>query len=178
MILGVTRPYLSQIETGREPGQAFWKVFLESEQNEQSSISNAELIALPPMRKVRVISWAQAGEAIDYEDIVDYDDLVETTITDPKAFAIRIKGDSMSPRIEEGDVVVVMPSERPISGDTVIARLKDDGVICKLFHLTGKNGRTFRLTSYNLAYPQMEREEKDFHWIYPVGEQKRFLRRK
>ncbi len=44
-------------------------------------------------------------------------------IYDPQAVAFEIKGDSMTPRFEEGDVVIVSPKAETRNGDYVVLRL-------------------------------------------------------
>lgn len=48
-------------------------------------------------------------------------------------FALTIKGDSMSPRIMDGDVVIVRRQEHAEDGDVVIALFEDEAT-CKVFH--------------------------------------------
>lgn len=48
-------------------------------------------------------------------------------------FALRISGDSMSPRILDGDVVVVRQQDHAADGDLIIA-LVDDDATCKVLH--------------------------------------------
>ncbi len=126
-------------------------------------------------KKIPLISWATAGKAmIDFDDVVDWDGFLERGgIRDPRAIAVTVRGDSMMPVIQEGDIVILLCSQKPISNNVVVARLKAGGVICKLFQRTGTDGKTFRLSSYNAAYPPLDLHEEDFVWLYPVGEMRR-----
>lgn len=120
-------------------------------------------------RLIPVVSWAHAGEAEDYEEIPkEWQREIATTCRDPKAFGLEIRGDSMLPRYNEGDVAIVMPNERAHGECLVVAKLKDNGVCFKIFSMPSKE--RFRLTSYNTIYPALDRTEDDFHWIYPVYE--------
>lgn len=120
-------------------------------------------------RLIPVISWAHAGEAEEYEEIPrDWQREIATTCRDVRAFGLELRGDSMLPHYNEGDVAVVMPSERPHGECLVVAKLKDNGVCFKVFSMPQKG--LFRLTSYNPVYTAMDRTEDDFHWIYPVFE--------
>ena len=50
------------------------------------------------------------------------------------AFAVRIDGESMSPDIRHGDLVILSPSEGPVDGKPAVVQLKRQiGVTCKLF---------------------------------------------
>lgn len=44
----------------------------------------------------------------------------------PEAYAVRIVGDSMSPRWDDNDTVFVNPNRRPVKGDYVIAQILSD----------------------------------------------------
>jgi repressor LexA len=53
-------------------------------------------------------------------------------VKDKSAFALVVKGTSMSPRIEEGDIVVVSPKEPVRSGDICVVRVNDEDVLKKI----------------------------------------------
>ena len=50
---------------------------------------------------------------------------------DGEFFGLQIKGDSMEPRICEGDVVIVRKQDDAESGDLVIAMINGDEATCK-----------------------------------------------
>ncbi|HPS52092.1 MAG TPA: S24 family peptidase [Phycisphaerae bacterium] len=53
----------------------------------------------------------------------------------PDAFALRIDGDSMSPEIFHGDIVVLSPSVRAVVGEPAVIQLAGAiGVTCKIYH--------------------------------------------
>lgn len=76
---------------------------------------------------------------------------------DPNAFALKIKGDSMFPRINSGEFVVIEPNIEPCSGDEVLVRTKDgSNMIKKLeFH----RDCTYRFTSINQNHPPITLDE-------------------
>jgi len=56
----------------------------------------------------------------------------------PDAFAVRIDGESMSPSIRHGDLVVVSPSQPAKDGQPAVVQLaRQIGVTCKLYRRTG-----------------------------------------
>lgn len=118
------------------------------------------------IRKVHVIGWAKAGDVEDFDDVVDWDNPVSLPLNDEKAFGIRVKGDSMSPRICEGDIVVVSPSEPPRNEKPVVVRLRDQGILLKQFHRL--SATTFELRSLNPFYLPVAAAMTDVVWIYPV----------
>ncbi|HIJ71800.1 MAG TPA: helix-turn-helix domain-containing protein [Planctomycetes bacterium] len=55
----------------------------------------------------------------------------------PDAFALQIDGDSMAPRINDTDIVVLSPSVPATQGQVAVAKLQDQiGVTCKLIRTT------------------------------------------
>ena len=76
-----------------------------------------------------------------------------------------IAGDSMEPRYHEGDVAFLEPSKPVRQHDTVIARLKEEGVVFKIYNRTGD---TVKFSSYNPAYLPFEVEAGEIAWVFPV----------
>ncbi len=175
--LDITRSYLSQVENG-EPASAklqarFRRLVERSEAEGMATFSrmldksgasaNAEIV---PMRMVPLVSWAQAGQAVDYDELPEsWQKKVPTTATDPKTFAVSIAGNSMEPRYREGDVAFLEPSRPVRQHDMVIARLKEEGVVFKIHSRTGD---TIRFSSYNPAYPPFEVAAGRVAWMFPV----------
>ncbi len=175
--LDITRSYLSQIENG-EPASAklqarFRRLVARAEADGMASFSkvldppgfpgNAEIV---PLRLVPLVSWAQAGEAVDYDELpASWQKKVPTGATDPKTFAVSIAGNSMEPRYHEGDVAFLEPSRPVRQHDTVIARLNDEGVVFKIYSRTGD---TVRFSSYNPAYLPFEVAASRIAWMFPV----------
>lgn len=52
-------------------------------------------------------------------------------VNDPKAFALEVSGDSMSPKFEEGDIVVVSPEAQIRNGDYVVVKTDRGEVMIK-----------------------------------------------
>ena len=73
-------------------------------------------------------------------------------------FGLRIKGDSMEPRMESGDVVIVRQQSDANSGDTVIVLVNGDDATCKRLQKTD-NG--IMLVSTNPKYPPMFYSNED-----------------
>ncbi len=53
-------------------------------------------------------------------------------IRDEQAFALEVKGNSMSPRIEDGDIIVVSPRLEVRSGDICVVRVQDEDTVKKI----------------------------------------------
>ena len=79
--------------------------------------------------RVPLISWVQAGEAVEVFDPYAKGSAAEWIIpagdVGPRAFALRVKGDSMEPLIPEGSIVIVDPDVQPENGSIVVARFED-----------------------------------------------------
>lgn len=82
--------------------------------------------------KIPVVGKVQAGlPAEAFEDIIDYEEIPESMARGGEYFGLSIKGDSMYPRILEGDVVIVRKQSTADSGDIVIALINGDEGTCK-----------------------------------------------
>lgn len=117
-----------------------------------------EAIDVPPHTKtIPIISWAQAGTDGFFEDAYEvgggigrlnwFDD-----IRDDNAYALVIRGDSMIPRYDPGDYVIVSPAAGVKSGDYAIVKLRDGQVLAK--QVKSRNGE-FVLSSVNPAYDDL-----------------------
>ncbi len=115
-----------------------------------------------------LLSWAQAGalNAGHLDDAYDYEGVLVSGIKDRRAFAVQIKGDSMTPAIQEGDRAVVCPSATVRLGDTVIVRTLDGDVWCKVYHPKGTDHVIF--VSENSKHPPIEIPRSEIAWMYPV----------
>lgn len=120
-------------------------------------------------RYVPLISWAQCGAITDFEDLYEYEGQLAFNVQDPRALAITLKGDSMEPRFREGDIAVVYPSRKPQTGNLVIAKIKDEGVVFKRFQILSSRPPRFRFISENPNYEPIDRNEDEIDWIYPVA---------
>ena len=175
--LDIDRGYLSQVERGRKPGNALRTRFQLVEKN-ASLGANGHFISSGELRNVPILSWAQAGQAHEFEQIPsDWDEVVPTDVADKRAFGVRLRGDSMEPKFSEGDIAILLPSTAPTNGETVVANVKNQGVLCKIMHVQ-LDKSLVKLSSYNPAYPPTEYHRDEFHWIYPVAAIIKQLRRR
>lgn len=101
--------------------------------------------------KIPVLGTVAAGIPISaVEDILDYEEIPRSWQNQGEFFALKIKGDSMEPRMESGDVVIVKQQSDANSGDTVIVLVNGDDATCKKLEKTD-NG--IMLVSTNPKYP-------------------------
>jgi len=105
-----------------------------------------------------LISAVPAGKVAtmfhpDYvDDYVTVDD-----VKDPGAFALKVKGNSMSPRIEDGDLILVDYAKEPLPGDIVVALINGAAVVKKYLRPEGQ----LILRSANPKYTDIEVKETD-----------------
>jgi len=82
--------------------------------------------------KIPVLGKVAAGipfEAI--EDIVDYEEISEHMASTGDYFGLKIKGNSMEPRIAEGDVLIIKKQSDIESGCIAIVMVNGDDATCK-----------------------------------------------
>lgn len=103
--------------------------------------------------KIPVLGNVAAGIPIEMvEDIVDWEDIPAEMAKSGTYFGLKIKGDSMSPRIAEGDTVIVRKQNDAESGDVVIATVNGDSATCKRLM---KYDTGISLISFNPIYSPM-----------------------
>lgn len=81
---------------------------------------------------INVLGHVAAGIPIDaIEDIIDTEEITEELARTGEFFGLKIKGDSMTPTICDGDTVIVRLQDDAETGDTVIATINGDEATCK-----------------------------------------------
>jgi repressor LexA len=90
-------------------------------------IKNVTLTEIPLLASVP----AGKTNAMYYPDHADRFVTVDN-IKDKSAFALVVKGNSMSPKIEDGDIVVISPQQEARSGDICVIRVNDEDVLKKI----------------------------------------------
>lgn len=81
---------------------------------------------------VPVLGDVAAGIPIEaIQDIVDYEELDRAMTGAGEYFGLRLKGDSMEPRMRDGDVVIVRKQSDAETGDIVVAMVNGDSATVK-----------------------------------------------
>lgn len=102
---------------------------------------------------IPVLGSVAAGIPIEMvEDIIDTEEIPPEMAITGSFFGLRIKGDSMEPRICEGDIVIVRQQEDAENGDIVIACINGDEATCKRLK---KYEHGIALISNNTSYEPM-----------------------
>jgi len=116
--------------------------------------------------KTQRANLIQVGGDGGDQQIVEFIQCEEIHRLFPDSFALRIDGDSMSPRINDGDIVVVSPSVPAAEGHIAVARVTNQiGVTCKLIRSTETD---VHLVPINERYEPKAFAKKDIVWALAV----------
>ena len=81
---------------------------------------------------IPILGRVAAGVPITaQEDIIGWEDVPEVWAKNDVVFALQIKGDSMEPRIVEGDIVICRAQSDVDHGDTAVVMVNGDEATCK-----------------------------------------------
>lgn len=109
--------------------------------------------------QIPVLGEVAAGIPINAEENwIDYECISEHLAASGNYFGLKIKGDSMSPRISEGDTVIVRQQDDAESGDIVIVLINGEAATCKRLM---KYAEGISLISFNPAYEPMQFTNKE-----------------
>jgi len=134
--------------------------------------SESKIIPLPTGRYKRVelvslplLSSVPGGAP----SLMFHPDYVEKYITvddmkDPNAFALEVKGNSMAPRIEDGDIIVVSPKLEPRTGDICVVRVNDEDTVKRV----KIENSYLHLIPLNPEYEPMVVRKKDVAFMWRV----------
>lgn len=103
--------------------------------------------------QIKVLGRVAAGIPLEaIEDVIDTEEIPQSLAKTGEFFGLQIHGDSMEPRMCEGDVVIVRQQDDAESGDIVIAMVNGHDATCKrLMKYTGG----ISLLSFNPLYEPM-----------------------
>jgi repressor LexA len=85
-------------------------------------------------------------------------------IKDPQAFALRVKGNSMSPRIEDGDTVIVSPQLEARSGDICVVRVSGEDTLKRIKF----EGNYLHLIPLNPEFEPLTVKKRDVNFAWKV----------
>lgn len=103
---------------------------------------------------INVLGRVAAGIPINaIEEIIDTEKITEELARTGTFFGLKIKGDSMTPNICDGDIVIVRQQDDAESGDIVIATINGDEATCKRLR---KYKQGIELISNNPSYEPFE----------------------
>lgn len=109
----------------------------------------------PTSTAVRIPVYGNVAAGIPLEmitDILDWEEIPSAMARCGEYFSLRIHGDSMEPKMSEGDVVIVRRQPDAESGDIVIATVNGDSATCKRLR---KHRDGVELVPLNPSYPPL-----------------------
>lgn len=120
---------------------------------------------------IPVVGSAQLGDnghwsALDYP-VGFGDGLITYPSRDKNAYALRCVGDSMKPRIRDGEFVIVEPNSEPIPGDEILLKTQDGRVMVKT--LLYQRDDKIHVMSVNEAHPPQAFALADIDKIHLVA---------
>lgn len=100
--------------------------------------------------QIPVLGYVKAGIPMTtIENIIDYEEISQEQARTGEFFGLQIKGDSMEPRITEGDVVIVRKQETVENGEIAVVLINGDDATVKKFYKTDAG---IKLVSTNPTY--------------------------
>ena len=167
----VARSMEARYDPTRPPG---WLDTLDQVRSGAENIAAipAHAVRLTPGREVPIIGttqggppdriWEETGYPVGHGGLY-----VDVATADANAYGLRVVGDSMSPRIMEGEWIVVEPNTVPQPGDDVVVKTTDGEVMVK--QLVAQHGDTVILASINEAFKRITRPTSEIVFIHYVG---------
>ena len=122
-----------------------------------------------PVKPIPLLNRIPAGFPESYRD-KDYppgyaDEYLSLPgVKDLNAFALKVEGDSMIPRLKPGDIVIVSPNRQWESGDIVVTKVKEEISLKKIF----RKETTLVLQPINSDYSPIILPVNDVHVIGKV----------
>ncbi|WP_421210681.1 LexA family protein [Aeromonas enteropelogenes] len=194
-LIGATGPSVSQWESGDVSPSADYLVALArvfgvsahwlSTGKGSPELSNVEPAVIPQGNRVPILSYVQAGhwrgmceQATGFDGNVEY--VAASVDIGPCGFGLWLRGNSMTPFFNEGDLIIVDPDEQPRPGDYVVAKNGGEETTFKKYRPRGidENGQeVFELVPLNDDYPTMHSDRQHIEIIGVMVEHRTFRKR-
>lgn len=148
--------------------------FLDS--NEELQPDEIEFVGFIPSGMVKVVGEAFLGIDGAVDMIEALEGWIQIYSDDKDAYALKVKGDSMWPRIQSGEYVVVEPNTVVRSGDEVFVRTVEGKNMVKILNKT-RDG-SYQFTSVNNTHPPITvdpREVEKMHYVAAIVKPTKFI---
>lgn len=129
---------------------------------------------------VPVVGKAMLGTD-GYFDALDYpaghgDGYIDIVSSDPNAYGLKVVGNSMHPRIKNGEFVLIEPNHPYRTGDEVLIRTTDGRSMVKefIYHRDGQ----YRLDSISDGYPPLFLDEQlieNIHYVAAILKPSKYM---
>ncbi len=144
--------------------------------NEELQPDEIEFVGFVPNGMVKVVGEAFLGIDGAVDMIEALEGWVQIYSDDKDAYALKVKGDSMWPRIQSGEYVVVEPNTVVRSGDEVFVRTVEGKNMVKILNKT-RDG-SYQFTSVNNTHPPITvdpREVEKMHYVAAIVKPTKFI---
>lgn len=152
-LAGIAKSTISMYENGnREPDFETAELLADILNVPLGSLISADVTVPSNAHAVRIPVFASVPAGIPLEaveDIVDFEEISSDLAKQGDFFALRVKGDSMEPRIREGDVVIIRRQESVDNGDLAVILINSNDATLKRFFKTESG---VKLVSSNPKY--------------------------
>lgn len=118
--------------------------------------------------RIRCLSIDEASEAAHFDDAgfpveSDWDEIDFPGLSDPHAFAIEVRGNSLVPVFQDGDILIISPSSNVRRQDRVMLRTKKGDV--EFGTLSRRTARKVELDRFDGGEEKVSVSVKDVAWI-------------
>ena len=120
-----------------------------------------------PFKRTPILGTAQLGPEGYWEALELADGWVDVPSSDPGAYSLRVKGDSMAPAIRSGWVVWCEPNHRLVPGEYVMVRRVNGE--CMVKELLYANEEEVSLMAVNDGYGRLTIDRHEIEQIHYVG---------
>ncbi len=124
-----------------------------------------------PSRKAPVEGTAQGDEGGTWVTLErsagQNDGWIDVPSSDPNAYALRIRGDAMSPTIRDGWFIVLEPGHSAMPGEFVLVTTQDGHSMVR--ELLFERANTIALASINETQPRITLPQQEIHTMHYVG---------
>ena len=119
-------------------------------------------------RNIPLIGLAQAGSDGFFDDAgypagAGWDEIPFPEVSDPRAYALEISGNSMSPVYRDGDIIIVSPDASIRRGDRIVAKTRSGEILAK--ELARRTARRLELRSLNPEHEDRVLNVEDVEWV-------------
>ncbi|TNH89124.1 LexA family transcriptional repressor [Aeromonas hydrophila] len=146
---------------------------------------NVEPAVIPQGNRIPILSYVQAGnwreiceQATTFDGNVEY--VTAGVEIGPCGFGLWLRGNSMTPFFNEGDLVIIDPDEQPRPGDYVVAKNGSEEATFKKYRPRGidESGQeVFELVPLNDDFPTMHSDRQHIEIIGVMVEHRIFRKR-
>jgi repressor LexA len=165
-IMHASQNTVSQWENGkREPSYAITQRIADYFGVTTDYLLGRENKTIAPRKKgikIPVLGRVQAGIPVDaIEEIIDYEEITEEMASQGEYFGLVIRGQSMMPRIVEGDVIIVRKQSDIDSGDIAVILVDGNDATVKKIRKTENGIELVPLNpSFDIIYYSNEEIER------------------